>query len=233
MHMFLTAEPVVKAVMIILAAASVLAWSILIVMFARIAVAKARVRRSIQLLSHAGSLGEAEAMSAACDAADLMHVAIHEARLSNGLPVDGAIARVSVALHRQELAVSRRVSGGLGVLAIIGSTGPFVGLFGTVWGIMHSFISIANSHTTNLSVVAPGIAEALLATAIGLVAAIPAVIFYNLLSRQASNYKAILGDASSLILRHLSRDLDRRGMPVRHENGAWPPIDHVAGATMS
>ncbi len=98
---------------------------------------------------------------------------------------------------------------GTGLLATIGSTAPFIGLFGTVWGIMNSFIGISKAQTTNLAVVAPGIAEALLATAIGLVAAIPAVIIYNVFARAISNYKASLSDASAEVMRHLSRDLDR------------------------
>src|SRR3546814_1624005 len=85
---------------------------------------------------------------------------------------------------------------GTGLLATIGATAPFVGLFGTVWGIMNSFIGIAASKTTNLAVVAPGIAEALLATALGLVAAIPAVVIYNHFSRQIGAYRAQVADTS-------------------------------------
>ena len=99
---------------------------------------------------------------------------------------------------------------GTHLLATIGATAPFVGLFGTVWGIMNAFIGISKSHTTNLAVVAPGIAEALLATAIGLVAAIPAVIIYNLFARSIAGYRALISDASGAILRHVSRDLERQ-----------------------
>jgi biopolymer transport protein ExbB len=98
---------------------------------------------------------------------------------------------------------------GMGMLATIGSTSPFVGLFGTVWGIMNSFIGISKAQTTNLAVVAPGIAEALLATAIGLVAAIPAVIFYNHFSRASKGYLELAARASGAVGRLLSRDLDR------------------------
>ena len=98
---------------------------------------------------------------------------------------------------------------GTGVLATIGATAPFVGLFGTVWGIMNSFIGISKSQTTNLAVVAPGIAEALLATALGLAAAIPAVVIYNVFARSIAGYRAQLGDASAEVLRLVSRDLDR------------------------
>ncbi|HEX2152300.1 MAG TPA: MotA/TolQ/ExbB proton channel family protein, partial [Stellaceae bacterium] len=109
----------------------------------------------------------------------------------------------------------RRMTRGTGVLATIGSTAPFVGLFGTVWGIMNSFIGISKAQTTNLAVVAPGIAEALLATAIGLVAAIPAVVLYNMLARYTARCRALIGDAAASVLRLLSRDLERREMPVR------------------
>jgi biopolymer transport protein ExbB len=78
-----------------------------------------------------------------------------------------------------------------------------------VWGIMNSFIGISNAHTTNLAVVAPGIAQALLATALGLIAAIPAVMIYNVLARSTAHYRALLGDASAQIMRLVSRDLDR------------------------
>jgi biopolymer transport protein ExbB len=104
---------------------------------------------------------------------------------------------------------------GTGILATIGATAPFVGLFGTVWGIMNSFIGISKAQTTNLAVVAPGIAEALLATAIGLVAAIPAVVLYNMLARYTARCRALIGDAAASVLRLLSRDLERREMPVR------------------
>ena len=98
---------------------------------------------------------------------------------------------------------------GTAIIATIGSTAPFVGLFGTVWGIMDSFIGISKTYTTNLAVVAPGIAEALLATAMGLVAAIPAVMIYNAFARAVTAYRAQLGDAAAEVLRHVSRDLDR------------------------
>jgi biopolymer transport protein ExbB len=106
-------------------------------------------------------------------------------------------------------AESRRIRLGMGLLATIGATSPFVGLFGTVWGIMNSFIGISKSQTTNLAVVAPGIAEALLATALGLVAAIPAVIIYNHFARVTKGYVELVSRASGSAGRLLSRDLDR------------------------
>ena len=122
---------------------------------------------------------------------------------------DGIKERIASRLERIEAAYGRRLLRGTGVLATIGSTAPFVGLFGTVWGIMNSFIGISKSHTTNLAVVAPGIAEALLATAFGLAAAIPAVVIYNVFARSISGYRALVGDASAEVLRLVSRDLER------------------------
>ena len=126
---------------------------------------------------------------------------------------EGIKERIASRLERIEAARARRIMRGTGVLATIGATAPFVGLFGTVWGIMNSFIGISKSHTTNLAVVAPGIAEALLATAFGLAAAIPAVVIYNMFSRQIAGYRALLGDASAEVLRLVSRDLDRAAEP--------------------
>ena len=99
------------------------------------------------------------------------------------------------------------------MLATIGATAPFIGLFGTVWGIMDSFIGISKAQTTNLAVVAPGIAEALLATAIGLIAAIPAVVIYNLFARWTAGCRALLGDTAAAVIRLVSRDLDRAPRP--------------------
>jgi biopolymer transport protein ExbB len=122
---------------------------------------------------------------------------------------EGIKERVASRLEGLEAGYGRRISRGTGVLATIGATAPFVGLFGTVWGIMNSFIGISKSHTTNLAVVAPGIAEALLATALGLAAAIPAVVIYNVFARSIAGYRAVLGDAAAEVLRLASRDLDR------------------------
>ena len=144
----------------------------------------------------------------------LMRSAAQEIRLSANLRGEGLKERIALQLERIEMAVSRKISRGTGVLATIGSTAPFVGLFGTVWGIMNSFIGISNAHTTNLAVVAPGIAQALLATAFGLVAAIPAVVIYNVLARQTQHYRAYLGDASAQVMRLVSRDLDRAKLPL-------------------
>ncbi|MDD9330652.1 MAG: MotA/TolQ/ExbB proton channel family protein, partial [Bartonella sp.] len=114
-------------------------------------------------------------------------------------------------------AATRRVACGSAVLATIGAIAPCVGLFATVWGIMNSFIGIAESQTTRLDVVAPGIAEALLATAIGLFVAIPAVVMYNSLMRALSSYRNDLGDIVAAIERLLSRELDRYRQKKSHK----------------
>ncbi|MCZ2203678.1 MotA/TolQ/ExbB proton channel family protein [Bartonella sp. A05] len=123
---------------------------------------------------------------------------------------EGVEKRVHSLLSRCLLAAMRRVARGSTVLATIGAIAPFVGLFATVWGIMNSFIGIAQSQTTRLDVVAPGIAEALLATAIGLFVAIPAVIIYNSLMRALNDYRNDLGDIAAAIERLLSRELDKQ-----------------------
>src|SRR5436190_1442830 len=120
-----------------------------------------------------------------------------------------SLATWTLRLERLEAAISRRMARGTGVLATVGAIAPFVGLFGTVWGIMNAFIGISEAHTTNLAVVAPGIAEALLATALGLIAAIPAVVIYNHLTRTISAHRALLGDASAMVLLLISREGDR------------------------
>ncbi|MDR0810006.1 MAG: tonB-system energizer ExbB, partial [Gemmobacter sp.] len=123
---------------------------------------------------------------------------------------EGVKERALSLVSRIEGQALQRLRRGTGLLATIGATAPFVGLFGTVWGIMNAFIGIAETRTTNLAVVAPGIAEALLATALGLVAAIPAVVIYNHFARQIAAYRQALGDAAAAILRLLSRDIDLR-----------------------
>ena len=210
MGMFLAADPVVQAVMIVLAAASVVTWTILLVKILGLAMAKRGMRTSLKEIRSSATLAEAGQRVRRGVGALLLVEAEEELTLSRGLPSEGVKERAAIALGRIEAMVGKRMASGTGILATVGSIGPFVGLFGTVWGIMGSFIGIANSNTTNLAVVAPGIAEALLATGIGLVAAIPAVVIYNALTRSITGYRAMTGDAVALIMRHLSRDLDRR-----------------------
>jgi len=142
----------------------------------------------------------------------LVAAAVVEADRSKGLAAEGIKDRAATLLSRLEAQRARAISREMGILATIGAVAPFVGLFGTVWGIMDSFIGISKTNTTNLAVVAPGIAEALLATAMGLIAAIPAVVMYNSFARTITGYRAMLGDAAAEVLRHLSRDLDREAL---------------------
>jgi biopolymer transport protein ExbB len=216
-QMFLDADIVVKAVMVGLAFASVVTWTVGFAKSLELRFEKRRARRKNRWLEHAKSLADAEHQFAKekDPVARLVRAAAHELDLSHALPKDGVKERIVWQLQRVEATASRRIGSGMGILATIGSTSPFVGLFGTVWGIMNSFIGISKAHTTSLAVVAPGIAEALLATAIGLVAAIPAVVIYNMFTRSIGGYRLILGNASANVLRLASRDLDRGGMHLR------------------
>ncbi|QEL21788.1 tonB-system energizer ExbB [Bosea sp. F3-2] len=214
--MFMAADIVVKAVMLGLAFASLVTWTIWLAKAMELAAAKAAAGRALRRIEAAESLSAAAGAAASKSGklrgavGELLTAALSETRRSADLGEDGIKERVAIALSRIEVRAGRAMARGTGLLATIGSTAPFVGLFGTVWGIMNSFIGISQAKTTNLAVVAPGIAEALLATAIGLVAAIPAVIIYNVFARAITGYRATLSDASGEILRHLSRDLERR-----------------------
>ena len=209
--MYQNADIIVKLVMIGLAIASIITWTIWIAKGFELMGAKRRLRTEIAHLKKAATLKEASVTAAkeGTLANLLVHDALEEMRLSaNSREKEGIKERVSFRLERLVAACGRNMSSGTGVLATIGSTAPFVGLFGTVWGIMNSFIGIAKTQTTNLAVVAPGIAEALLATALGLVAAIPAVVIYNVFARSIAGYKAQVSDASAEVLLLVSRDLD-------------------------
>ncbi|WP_374649931.1 tonB-system energizer ExbB [Dongia sp.] len=210
--MFMQADWIVKAVMIGLALASVVTWTVWLVTSLELMAVKRQARQVRLALAAAPSLVDAiaGAPQKAGPARDLIAAAAHEVALSIGLPAEGIKERAASRLDRIEAAASRHATRGTGILATIGSTAPFVGLFGTVWGIMNAFIGISKAQTTNLAVVAPGIAEALLATAIGLVAAIPAVVIYNKFARSISGYRALLADISAELLRLISRDLDRQ-----------------------
>lgn len=204
--MFMDADWVVKAVMLSLLAASALAWAIWAGKLIQIGVANRRLRRDYKALDGRGRLGAPLRKGAV----QVMQAAAEAERIaSRGLPAEGIKERCALDLSRIEAGAARTMQSGATVIGSIGATAPFIGLFGTVWGIMNSFVGIAQSGTTNLSVVAPGIAEALLATAIGLVAAIPAVILYNHLTRLIGGYRTGCGYAGALVLRTLSRDLDR------------------------
>ncbi|WP_284265886.1 tonB-system energizer ExbB [Bradyrhizobium iriomotense] len=210
--MFMSADIIVKAVMIGLAFASLVTWTVFIAKSIELTLAQGRLRSALKKIADARSLAEAQFALGAKEGIlpSFLAAALREARASAGISSDAGIKeRAASSFAEIARAESRRIRIGMGVLATIGATSPFVGLFGTVWGIMNSFIGISKSQTTNLAVVAPGIAEALLATAIGLVAAIPAVIIYNHFARMTKGYLELVSRASGAAARLLSRDLDR------------------------
>ncbi|EQB4042865.1 tol-pal system-associated acyl-CoA thioesterase [Cronobacter sakazakii] len=222
--MYQHADIVVKIVMVGLILASVVTWAIFFSKSVELSGHKRRLKREQQELAGARTLDDAREMAERFGpkslSARLIEEAQNERELSAGSEDnEGIKERTGFRLERRVAAAGRHMGRGNGYLATIGAISPFVGLFGTVWGIMNSFIGIAQSQTTNLAVVAPGIAEALLATAIGLVAAIPAVVIYNIFARTIGSYKATLGDVAAQVLLLQSRDLDleasAQAQPVR------------------
>lgn len=217
--MFANADAVVKGVMLGLILASVVTWTIWLAKGIELLRARRRLSDELAELKGIRTLDQAAEQARAHHSfsAVLIDDAREELQLSAAsVEKDGLKERVSFRLERLVAASGRKMSQGTGVLATIGSTSPFVGLFGTVWGIMNSFIGIAESQTTNLAVVAPGIAEALLATALGLVAAIPAVVIYNVFARGIAGYKAQVADISAQVLLLVSRDLDHQSPAERN-----------------
>ncbi len=200
--MFQNADIVVKTVMVGLACASLATWTVWLAKTIELRRETNLAHSRLEMLESDTSLRQVERDSAdARDAvAQLIHTAVRETELSHGIFDDGFKERIALRLERVEGAMARRIARGTGIVATIGSTSPFIG--------------IAETKTTNLAVVAPGIAEALLATALGLVAAIPAVMIYNALVRSITGYRALLGDASAQVMLLISRDHSRRGMPL-------------------
>ena len=218
--MFLSASLVVETIMASLAFASLVTWTIFIAKLVELFIARRRLVGALKTAANVRTL--TEALSALASDKSVMRTfiatAINEMRLSSDIDSEtGVKERAASSFSEITRSESRRVRFGMGMLATIGATSPFVGLFGTVWGIMNSFIGISKSQTTNLAVVAPGIAEALLATAIGLFAAIPAVVIYNHFSRVTKGYLELVNRAAGTAGRQLSRDLDRsRAVPMRN-----------------
>lgn len=219
--MFINADIVVKGVMIGLAFASLVTWTVWLAKTLELFTARVRAQRAMGTIVRAKTLDEANSAlgNGSSPAALLVQAARQEVAMTepalDHVEGDGLKERVASRLARIEAQASRRMTRGTGLLATIGSTAPFVGLFGTVWGIMNAFIGISEAQTTNLAVVAPGIAEALLATALGLVAAIPAVVIYNVFARAIAGYRQVLADASAGVERLVSRDLDYRAVPAQ------------------
>jgi biopolymer transport protein ExbB len=217
--MFVSASLIVQAIMAGLVFASLVTWTIFVAKFIELFIAKRRLLAAVNSMAGARTLGEASSMLSSDRSVmrSFVAAAIEELRLSPGLDNDAGVKeRLASSFSEITRSEARRVRFGMGMLATIGATAPFVGLFGTVWGIMNSFIGISKLQTTNLAVVAPGIAEALLATAIGLFAAIPAVMIYNHFSRVTKGYLDLVGRAAGTVMRQLSRDLDRvHSAPMR------------------
>ena len=219
--MFMDADPVVKVIMIGLALASVLSWTILVTKILEFRALNRVSDGFVESFRGAKSINDMNriALSEEFDGnplADMAAAAAQEIELSRqaGLAITGehrdtTIGRASHAVSAVQAALARRLSGGMQYLASVGSNGPFIGLFGTVYGIMDSFIGIANTNTTNLAVVAPGIAEALLATGLGLFAAIPSVIFYNYFQTRISSYGARTEGFVAELMNAISRQLDK------------------------
>lgn len=210
--MFAQADWVVKLVMIGLVIASIVTWTVLFAKHLELSRQRKSAEDFRDRLVATASLHDLDATAA-------NHPMISEARneiaQSQGAldDRDGLKERLVSRLDRYEAKLARKMTQGVTILGTIGATAPFVGLFGTVWGIMNSFIGIAEEQTTNLAVVAPGIAEALLATALGLVAAIPAVVIYNHFARAIAAHRAIVSDSAAALLRMISRDLSRGILP--------------------
>jgi len=211
--MFLAADVVVKSIICILLAASFATWTVFFAKSAEIARDRRRLLEVLNTLYAARSLDDIGDTASLWRTvvASLVEAARHELKLSDGSPsIAGIKERLGTRLQETEVTEARSIRKGTGILATIGSIGPFVGLLGTVWGIMNSFIGISQSGTTNLAVVAPGIAEALLATAVGLFAAIPAVVTYNHFARATTRHLDLVNRAAGDVARLVSRDLDRR-----------------------
>ena len=219
--MFLNASLIVQVVISGLILASILSWMTLITKSIEFGSLNRASDKFLEAFRGAKSIADINRISTSEEfegnpLADMAAAASSEIEISRqaGLSVTGAnkdstIARAGSAVAAVQSSLSRRLSSGMTFLASVGSNGPFIGLFGTVYGIMNSFISITNTHTTSLAVVAPGIAEALIATGIGLFAAIPAVIFYNYFQTRVSHYGNRSEGFVAELINALSRQLDK------------------------
>jgi biopolymer transport protein ExbB len=207
------AHPVVQGVMALLALASFAVLTVLLFKLGEFALMSARLSRSMRALS-GGKAAQNLPLNPLCPLAQSTRAAAEEAAtLAQPLSADlraSARERLDLTLARIEARALQRLRAGTGLLASIGAVGPFIGLFGTVFGIMNSFMAISASQTTNLAIVAPGIAEALLATALGLTAAIPAVLLYNHLMRRIAAFRHRLADGMAEVLRQFSHAADAR-----------------------
>lgn len=219
--MFMDATPVVKVVMIGLLLASIFSWTLLLIKIFEFGGLNRKTDQFLESFRGARTIADMRKVATSDEfdgnpLADMAAAATEEIELSRqaGLSVtgdhrDSALGRAQGAVSAVQAGLAKRLSGGQQFLASVGSTGPFVGLFGTVYGIMNSFIGIVQSNTTNLAAVAPGIAEALLATGIGLFAAIPAVVFYNYFNTRISAYGTRSDGFAAELINAISRQLDK------------------------
>ena len=219
--MFMEATVVVKVVMAGLLLASIFSWTLLLIKLFEFGSLNRKTDNFLENFRGARTIADMRAVATQEEfdgnpLADMAAAATEEIELSrqSGLSVtgdhlDSAMGRATAAVAAVQSGLAKRLSGGQQFLASVGSIGPFVGLFGTVYGIMNSFIGIAESNTTNLAVVAPGIAEALLATGIGLFAAIPAVVFYNYFNTRIAGYGTRADGFAAELLNGISRQLDK------------------------
>jgi biopolymer transport protein ExbB len=219
--MFMDADPVVKTVMIGLVLASIFTWVLLLIKMFEFGALNRRTDNFLETFRQTRTIADMRRVATSDEfdgnpLADMAAAATDEIEMSRqaGLSVtgdhaDSALMRAQQAVAAVQAGLAKRLSGGQQFMASTGSTAPFIGLFGTVYGIMNSFIGIANTNTTNLAVVAPGIAEALLATGIGLFAAIPAVIFYNYFNTRISAYGTRSDGFSAELTNAISRNLDK------------------------
>ncbi|MDI2091508.1 tonB-system energizer ExbB [Commensalibacter oyaizuii] len=214
-EMFVNANVVVQAVMIILLFGCLLSWTICIAKSIELFSIRKKLISEQNQLHQSGTINHEQITNSKGIASTMLMSVLDEYHYSKGFTHDstGLKERIAMALERVEASEGRRLLRGTGLLATIGSTAPFIGLFGTVWGIMTSFTGIVAAKATSLTVVAPGIAEALLATALGLITAIPAVILYNVFSRHISSCKANIADLSTLVMRLVSRDISQMTSP--------------------
>jgi len=204
--MFLKASIVVQAVMSLLMIWSVVTWALMFSKLAFFSGLNGTTNRFLQSFRGAGSLQDAAKTAGKNfrnNALAKMAVAAAD-ELNAGKK--GASTRVAQRMAIVQAEVGEELSSGMGIFATVGSIAAFVGLFGTVWGIMNSFIGIAQTQTTNLAVVAPGIAEALFATGIGLFAAVPAVIFYNMFARRIGAYQTRMDNFANEVLVRVARE---------------------------
>ncbi len=221
LELFLDADIVVQLVMAGLLLASLWVWAIIVSFVLRMKKLRSATRAFEDKFWDADDVDRfmSERRSKATPSARVADAAIREWRRSTGsgtgsqsvktIDSDGTRERLSIAMNSQVAIEADALADRLNFLATVGSVAPFVGLFGTVWGIMNSFFQIGAQENSSLAVVAPGISEALFATAIGLFAAIPAVIAYNRFSHDVNRFEAQLGRFADSIHAALGRQLER------------------------